>query len=95
MKKFTKYFYRLLLWLYYVIPAIGKHQSFEQYYSWNIKADYLYPDGCPKRCFKCGSKEFRHDNYDYLDGHTILEYDAVCKGCGYVVGHWAYGYWRV
>ena len=48
-------------------------------------------DGNPKRCTKCGCREFSVLVKESING-TAAEQDYVCKDCGATVGFWAYGY---
>ena len=58
-----------------------------------VKQGYKAIDLTPLKCIKCDHTEFENKNPDYLDGcgSILCEYDTVCKNCGHVNGHWAYG----
>jgi hypothetical protein len=48
-------------------------------------------DGGPKRCTKCGCREFGALVKESING-IAAEQDYICKDCGATVGFWAYGY---
>jgi len=50
-------------------------------------------DGTPKRCTKCGCKDFDVHVLDAIEW-TVCEEKYICKDCGAVVAFWAYGYFN-
>lgn len=73
------------------LELIKVPKTFEQYMDWRIQKGYIDNDLNPLKCEKCGCRKFKEDNYDYLE-HYVCEYDVICKCCGSIEGHWAYGY---
>ena len=47
--------------------------------------------GDPCSCPTCHSTELRENIKDTLDGHTVMEYEVVCKQCMSNVAYWAHG----
>ena len=64
---------------------------------WEIKNEYIEPDGTPIKCIHCDSTELEEFNEYYLDGYgsPLMEYSVRCKKCGKTVGHWCCGYWDI
>ena len=72
-----------------------KKNTYEKYISDLIKSGYISKkDRHPLKCYSCGSTKFESKNDDYLE-HFLCEFDYVCKNCGAVNGHWAYGCWFI
>lgn len=86
-----KWIYRLLLKnkFLYRYMSIATEKRFE------YLAGYADKNGIPLECFKCGCKEFKEADHDYLDGHILCEYSIRCKNCNQQVGYWAYGNWQL
>lgn len=62
---------------------------------WLIQNKYISKDCEPIKC-SCGCKKLKDENYDYMEAWgsmVVCEYDAVCKSCGNILGHWAHGSW--
>lgn len=64
-----------------------------------INEGYLKEDLTPIKCTKCDSTNLENKNYEIggwnIPEGVICEYDCVCKDCGQVNGHWAYGGWTL
>ena len=73
---------------------VKKPKTTEQYIEWFIQEGYTKENGEPIKCEKCGCKKLKETNYFYADS-WVEEYSVVCKSCGTVVGHWAYGNWEI
>ncbi len=52
---------------------------------------YYDETGRPVRCVHCGCGEILRTTKDRIEG-TVCEEEYWCRGCGKVVGYWAYGY---
>lgn len=58
-----------------------------------ILTGFIKPDGEPKRCTICFSKEFEVIGTDYIANITC-EADLRCKKCKTKYGSFAYGHWK-
>ena len=63
-----------------------------QYETSLVKLGFMKADGEPLRCFDCGHDVFKEEGA-VGDGRGVVEFDSVCKNCGEIVAHWAYGQW--
>ena len=50
-------------------------------------------DGTPKKCEKCGCEDYSLNVVEKID-YIVMEQEAICKNCGYLMGYWATGYWE-
>lgn len=50
--------------------------------------------GDPCSCPYCQSTQLQENTKDSLDGHTVTEYETVCKQCLRQVAYWAYGHYE-
>lgn len=54
----------------------------------------------PIRCPFCSEDSSNHDGELFtakpkaFDGSIVLEADIICKTCGDIITHWAYGYYE-
>jgi len=69
--------------------------DYNNYLNHLIKKGYLSARNLyPLKCISCKGKNFESKNFDYIE-HILCEYDYVCKNCGTINGHWAYGCWFI
>lgn len=66
---------------------------------WQIKRGYIDKDLTPLKCPYCKSHNIETCNeqiggWNIPDG-CLTEYDARCKDCDEIIGHWAYGSWML
>ncbi len=66
--------------------------DFKDYMDGLVRDGYIDGTGKPLKCLFCDSSNLKDTNY-IKSNYGIEEYDVVCKDCGKVVGHWAYGNW--
>lgn len=50
--------------------------------------------GDPCSCPYCQSMQLQENIKDTLDGHTVMEYEIVCKQCLRSVAYWAHGHYE-
>ena len=84
--------FKILLWKLFLkfLPQTWSAKTYDRYHKVKVGLGIIYNDGCPKICEYCGSEnldEIIRDTINYM----VCEKDIVCKGCGKLVGQWAYG----
>lgn len=76
-----------------------KNMDYGECVSYLIEQGYLDEYLRPIKCTKCDSTNLYDDHYE-IGGYNmpegvVYEYDCICKDCGQINGHWAYGGWTL
>jgi len=66
--------------------------TMEQLVLWEFENGYIDRKGAPIKCMECGSTDC-DDVVTSREEYVTVEMDRVCKGCGNIMGSWAYGNW--
>ena len=79
------------LYLYRLAMDNCSELSREEYLSLTVNLGFNESDGCPIKCWNCGSEDLSSENS--YDETYIVEITVRCSKCKKHVGDWSYGNW--